>query len=62
MTDDYFSHAANKGRPRKEVVALDVIEFQPVDVPAADAIEVHEHIDDTGVFRREFAELMGQRT
>lgn len=59
MTDDYFAHAANKGRPRKEVVALDVIEFVPVDVPAA--IEVHEHTEDTGVFRRLFAELMEKR-
>jgi hypothetical protein len=59
MTDDYFSHTANKGRPRKEVVTLDVIEFHPVELPAA--IEVHEHTEGTGEFRRLFAELLERR-
>lgn len=54
---DYFQHSANKGNRRE--VPLDVVEFVPVDVPAA--IEVHEHTEDTGVFRRLFAELMEKR-
>lgn len=54
---DYFQHHSNKGS-RKEV-ALDVVEFEPVPVP--NGIEVHEHTEDTGVFRRLFAELIGRK-
>jgi hypothetical protein len=58
MSEDYFQHVANKGRARKDI-ALDVVEFEPVEVPGA--IEVREHVEDTGVFRKLFAELMGKR-
>ena len=51
---DYFTHNASKNG-RKEV-ALDVVEFEPVPVP--NGIEVHKHTEDTGVFRRLFAELL----
>lgn len=54
---DYFQHQSNKGN-RKEV-AHDVVEFEPVPVP--NGIEVHEHTEDTGVFRRLFAELIGRK-
>lgn len=55
---DYFQHAANKGSLRQDV-RLDVVEFEPVNVPSG--IEVHEHVEHTGEFRRLFAELMGRR-
>lgn len=59
---DYFSHVANKGKPKE--VALDVVEFEPVQLPQAteEGIQVHEHTENTGAFRRLFAELLGKRT
>lgn len=60
---DYFQHAANRGRPRKDV-ELDVVEFEPIQparFPTESRIEVHEHTEGTGEFRRLFAELMEKR-
>lgn len=54
---DYFTHAANKGQHQE--VALDVVEFEPVALPGH--IEVHEHTEGTGEFRRLFAELLEKR-
>lgn len=51
---NYFEHVSNKGNRRE--VTLDVVEFEPVEVPTT--IEVHEHTEGTGEFRRLFAELM----
>ena len=53
----YYQHNARKGNPKE--VALDVVEFEPVHTH--DGIEVHEHTEHTGEFRKLFAELSGKR-
>lgn len=53
----YFEHFGGKGR--KPDVALDVIEFEPVETPSA--IEVEEKtFDDTGQFRAYVARETGR--